>query len=91
MLEPRGATKQEVSEVYDLMTAYGTENYEDMTIDQIFEGCAIAEFDKYITDCPGYFGKLLVLVNSCDPCLTHTFIWDSKGIKEVEIEPTKIA
>lgn len=90
-LTPRNATEEEINELYDLLLCYGMDNYEGMSREQVFEGCAIAVFDDYITDCPGYTGKLLVLVNSGDPCYTHTFIWDKAGIKEIQIEPTKIA
>lgn len=40
----------------------------------------IAVFDDYITDCPGYAGKVLYLVWGGYPQACDVFTWDKDGI-----------
>ncbi len=52
----------------------------------------ITVFDDYITDGPGYAGRVMVVVWGGSPSFTETFIWESeefrgeKKLTKVEIE-----
>lgn len=39
------------------------------------DGAAIAVFDDYISDCPGYCGKVMTVIWPAGPSLYETFIW----------------
>ena len=39
------------------------------------ESASAAVFDHYITDCPGYAGKLMVVIWSGDPSFCEVFGW----------------
>jgi|SRR6266566_3820163 len=48
-------------------------------------GAAVAVFDHYITDGPGYTGKVMVVVWAY-PEMTETYIWPNNLLRRVEIE-----
>jgi hypothetical protein len=43
------------------------------------EQASIAVFDDYVTDCPGYAGKIMMVVWSGAPETNDVFIWDPTG------------
>ncbi len=47
---------------------------------------AIAAFDRYSTDGPGYAGKLMMVVWSGSPSFYTVFIWTDGVLHEVERE-----
>src|SRR6266567_7768141 len=50
------------------------------------ENAAVSVFDHYITDSPGYAGKVLVVVWPASPSVTETYIWRDGHIANVPIE-----
>ena len=41
----------------------------------------IVVFDKYMTDCPGYSGRVMVVVWGGGPEFTETFIWQREVLE----------
>jgi len=50
------------------------------------EQAAIAVFDHYVTDSPGYAGKLMMVVWSGSPGVHEVFVWQGHRIEKVEKE-----
>ncbi len=50
------------------------------------ENAAVSVFDNYITDSPGYAGKLLLVVWPASPAATETYIWRDGHIVQVPID-----
>jgi hypothetical protein len=78
-MKPREATKEEKSELafYVAEQMGGFESNDNMEQAKGFvEQSAIAVFDHYITDCPGYAGKVMSVVWSGSPDFYEVFIWD---------------
>lgn len=75
----RKPNKQELKELTQYLIkeqSYDKENAED---------CVVGVFPKYITDCPGYTGKVMFVVWSGAPSFYEVFIWDiNKNIKQVQ-------
>ncbi len=57
--------------------------------DEIDEACnsvrtaAVAVFDHYMTDCPGYAGKVMVVIWSGAPELHELFCWRENRLRPV--------
>ena len=47
---------------------------------------AIAVFEGYITDGPGYAGNVMVIVWSGDPSFIEAFIWNQGEIEKLPID-----
>ena len=79
-MEPRKPTEAEKQELLEFViqqkyTNTPTDEEQQDDADMIENG-AIAVFDNYKTDGPGYAGKIMVVVWSGDPSFTETYIWD---------------
>jgi|SRR5947207_8156918 len=79
-MEPRIPTEAEKEELLEEVI---TQKYSNPPSDEgrqddadAIENASIAVFDNYITDSPGYAGKLMVVVWSGDPSFTETYTWD---------------
>ena len=74
MITPREPTKEELEELHEYLLNAGKigEGFKE------FLG-GVAVFDKYITDCPDYSGKVLVVIWSGSPCFHEVFIWNKEG------------
>lgn len=86
MMNPRKPTEEEKKElvIYILFKDYGkySVSEEDKeTIEGHVESAAIAVFDHYMTDSPGYAGKVMVVVWPGSPGMTQTFIWNREEIE----------
>jgi hypothetical protein len=80
-MNPRKPTNEEKKELvtYILFDEFGKSHVskEDKeNVEGLVEQAAIAVFDDYITDSPGYAGKVMVVVWSGDPAYSDTYIWD---------------
>ena len=53
-------------------------SYEDMCSD-CFEWCIVQ--DAYISDCPGYTGKILFFVGGAGPGFHDVFVWNEGKIE----------
>lgn len=79
-MEPRKPTEDEKKELLELVIAdkYRQEPAAEEREDEaeaIKNGAWVAVFDDYITDGPGYAGKVMVVVWGGSPSFTQTFIW----------------
>ena len=77
MMEPRKPTSEEKQELADWMSKNHCETA-DITI--TFEASAIAVFDDYLTICPGYWGKIMMVVHAHMPSLFDVFTWENGQI-----------
>lgn len=59
---------------------------EEELVEGWIQQSAIAVFDGYITDGPGYKGKLMVVVWCGGPEFTSTYIWENGKIDQVHID-----
>lgn len=75
----RNPTKEEINEVREY---YGVEE-EDMPL-SCFEWCVV--LDGYISDCPGYTGKILFYVGGAGPEFHDVLIWNEGKIERAERE-----
>src|SRR3972149_8391716 len=76
---PRTTTKDEKEDLvkYVANQMSSVANADDLeTATGHVEGAAIAVFDNYITDSPGYAGKLMMVVWPGSPDFYEVFIWD---------------
>ncbi len=80
-MNPRIPTEAEKNELvtyilFDEFVKSSVSGEDKETVEGLVENAAIAVFDDYITDSPGYAGKVMVVVWSGDPAFTDTYIWD---------------
>lgn len=54
-------------------------------LEESIDNQSIAVFNDYITDGPGYAGKLMVVVWGGAPEFTETFVWTKNKIDQVTI------
>lgn len=83
-MNPRIPTEAEKEQLVQflLLREYQNPSGEDEKQERGFvEEAAIAVFDDYITDGPGYAGKVMIVVWSGSPGLTQTFIWHREEIE----------
>lgn len=81
MLKPRKATKEELKELKAVELKCMTSNpdiYDKVTIADFVSTAAIAVFDDYISDGPGYAGKVMVVVWSGGPYINSVYTWNMK-------------
>jgi len=75
----RKPTEIEINEVLDF---FGHERDDEMAFLLNYS----VVFDDYMTDCPGYKGKVLMVVYPAYPNMFDCFIWDQGQIKQLEQE-----
>ena len=89
-MNPRKPTDEEKEQLiqYLWMSNYVNPKEEDIAQQREFvDRTAIAVFDHYTTDSPGYSGKVMLVVWSGSPGLTQTFIWNRE---EIELCPNEM-
>lgn len=84
MLTPRMPSRVELAEIHRFYSnepgpheGISAEDFES-----VLEGCAVAVFEGYATDGPGFTGKLATIVWSGGPQLVSTVTWTPKGLVE---------
>ena len=77
-MNPRKPTEVEKKELmeFQIQDIPPADDEERQNLVNLVETASIAVFDDYITDSPGYAGKVMVVVWSHDPAFTDTYIWD---------------
>jgi len=84
--KPTEPEKQELAE-YTTQTCYQEPTPEDLDQQISFADEAyIVVFDHYITDCPGYAGKVMVVVWSGAPEFHQVFIWRDGKIDNAKLD-----
>lgn len=91
-MNPRKPTQQEKQELIEHVAkrAYNQPTEAEIVeareeVEGWLESAAVSVFDSYITDSPGYAGKILIVVWSADPSMTETYIWHDGQIANVPI------
>ena len=74
-MSPRKPTKKELEELRRYLIENGEVICEEAEVASLLQNSAIAVFDKYITDGPGYCGKVLVVVWPACPEAIQSFVW----------------
>src|SRR5947209_6231750 len=81
-MQPRTPTEQEKKELLDYLQEEGSIEAPDEGED-LFDGTMYAAvFDGYITDGPGYAGRVMVVTWSGSPSFTDTYIWSRPILPE---------
>jgi hypothetical protein len=85
---PRRPTDQEVNELFNYSVFQEGPMLDKEESDQITENvqeAAIAVFDNYISDGPGYRGKVMMVVWPGSPSMFDVYIWSAQhGFEEVK-------
>jgi hypothetical protein len=71
---PRHPTAQEVAELNQYYSELQNER-----VDDLGDIGYIAVFDHYITDCPGYAGRMMMVVWPGSPSMYEVFTWNAEG------------
>ncbi len=74
----RQPTKEEREEIKKYFLGLGQD---EETAEENCNNYWFAVFDRYISDCPSYSGKLMVAVYG-DPSFYEVFIWNREGLLE---------
>jgi len=82
MKKPREPNHEEKRELYEFIIREAGGNADAGLV--VIDAC-IAVFDNYITDCPGYTGKVMIVVWPGGPDLTETYTWGKNGIRRESI------
>ncbi len=88
-MNPRKPTEEEKDKLvhYLWLHSYQDPLEEDKQEQHDFvERAAIVVFDHYITDCPGYAGKVMVVIWPAGPGYVEVFTWDNGQIERCPIE-----
>lgn len=90
-MEPRKLTETVKKELLELVIAnkYLKEPSVEERQDEAdcIEHTSIVVFDDYITDGPGYAGKVMVVVWGGSPSFTETYIWEPPILPEDKGKP----
>jgi len=83
MIEPRKPTFQEVQLLEDYLAVemgcwHNESDADRANVQGLIEGAGVAVFDKYITDCPGYSGKVMLVVWPGSPNMHEAFTFDNQ-------------
>ena len=74
--QPRRPTRQEIDDlIFHTYDSYSG----DLAVEEVkglVEAAYVAVFDGYITTCPGYTGKIMLVVWEASPDLYQVFIWE---------------
>ncbi|MCA9330789.1 hypothetical protein KC957_01970 [Candidatus Saccharibacteria bacterium] len=78
MREPRIPTHDEIQEIA---------RYYQISTEDVQDWAYIAVFDNYITDSPGYAGKVIMIVWASSPSMYEVFTWDGETIRRRQPDP----
>ena len=88
---PRQPTEVERNELYELLHTMhffdGTDEDLPTVIHEAIDRAAIAVFDDFTTDGPGYSGKIMMVVWTQDLAHYELYNWDKNGLAFVEYDP----
>lgn len=90
MREPRKPNQEEIEQLvrYELERQSDHNDAEEVEMARLLvDRSYISVFDHYITDCPGYAGKLMVVVWPGAPSLYQAFIWRDQKMVHVSQDP----
>lgn len=82
IFKPRKPTAEEKKELIDHMVSLGYDREDEKSN---VNNSYIAVFDRYISDTPGYVGKLMFVVWGF-PSAYNVFIWEDEKITHVDQE-----
>lgn len=88
-MNPRKPTQEEKDQLiqYLWQNNYFDPTDEDKEWERDFvENAAIAVFDHYQTDSPGYVGKVMVVVWSAGPGMIEVFVWRKGMLAREEVD-----
>lgn len=71
------ATAEEMNQLSLFLQSTG---YEQEEANGLIQDCSAAVFDEYITDCPGYAGKIMSVIWSGSPSFFDVYIWENGEI-----------
>lgn len=88
MLEPRKPTFEETQLLEDYLSVemgcwHNETDADRVNIQGLMEGAAIAVFDNYITDCPGYAGKLIMVTWAGSPSMYEVFTFRGDQMERI--------
>ena len=83
MIEPRKPNENELNQLREYLAVemgcwHNETDEETENINGLLENAAIAVFDDYITDCPGYVGKVIMVVWPGAPEMYEVFIVENE-------------
>lgn len=78
---PRSSISNEINQLADWLHEQG---HDDDVAKEIAHAAYVAVYDNYITDCPGYRGKLMSVVWSGSPDCFDVFIWEGRKMIWIE-------
>lgn len=79
---PRTPTKNEISEIAAYCSIAYAETHENC--EDALEHSAIAVFDEYITGCPGFSGKVALVMFDLAPSQYQAFKWQDGKVMAIE-------
>jgi len=87
MYKPRKPNQEEITQLagYVHLKCKWTETLEEARL-WIKDTC-VAVFDHYMSDCPGYAGKLMMVVWGAGPASYMVFIWIAGALTRVHQDP----
>lgn len=72
---PRTPTQNELNDIIEAFNTFDDfDNREDI-YSYLLNDCAVVAFDHYITDTPGYCGKVLIVIFSGSPDLVYSIVY----------------
>ena len=91
-MKPRKPNKQEILDLRDyLFTEIGggvMEGADVENVDSLMDGAAIAVFDDYSTDCPGYSGRVILVMWSGAPEMYDAFNYQGTKLHRINQDPS---
>ena len=88
-MNPRKPTQEEKDQLIQYLWQHNDVDPTDADREEaqdFVENAAIAVFDDYQTDSPGYVGKVMVVVWSGGPGITEVFVWREGKIAQEEVD-----
>jgi hypothetical protein len=87
MAEPRKPIQQEICQLASYLHNKGGYGKDFEEAKAKVEETCVAVFDDYVTDCPGYAGKLMMVVWGAGPELYEVFVWRGGEITRIDQDP----
>jgi len=78
----RQPTHGEKQALLEWQSRYGMKDYTDNEIKGYIENASIAVFPHYMTDCPGYVGKIMDVVWGGSPSFFECFVWEEGSLSK---------
>jgi hypothetical protein len=81
-MNPRKPTEEEYQQLFSLIReqqGMPSDPEEEKDLMEFIKNSAVAMFDGYITDGPGYVGRIMVVVWTGSPTMYEAYIWNRDG------------